>query len=302
MQDTDPANWQPVKTNAKYGAAGHFAIVDYETYQMYLGRNFEGVVNFAALQGASQSPSLVGLTVTSIRADSKSDRIEPDVRLFAKELLAKVFGIRFRNKLWFAVPYGVSATANTRVYVFDYFQRDKDRAEGAWWPMQYPFSLTYLTIYNGRLYGAVSNATGFVYQLDVDDLYSDDSTAIDSYFYSKEFQGHKNLTESTKDFRRLNITVGTLGNWNIGVSWIIDALSGSGDRTLVDVSPGGGTWGTMVWGETSWGGGSVRRPDKVELGTAQGVKIQFKFDNEDAAAQAFKILRATLFYNDRGRR
>ncbi len=302
MQDTDPDNWAPIRSNAKYGAASHFAIVDYEDYQMYIGRNFEGVVNFAALQGASSSPDVVDLNVTGMIADSKSDRIEPDVRLFKQSLLSKSTGIRFGNKLWFAVPYGTSATANTRIYVFDYFQRDKQRSSGAWWPMTYPFSPTYFTIYNGNLYVAVSNATGFVYRLDVPDLYSDDGTAINSYFWTRELEGHDNLKESHKDFRRLNLTLGTLGDWSIGISHRVDSDVSEGDRQTVNVSPGGGLWGSMIWGVGTWGGGLSRKPFKIELGSANGVKIQFKFDNGNTAGRGFKVLRGSLFYNDRGRR
>ena len=302
MADTDPANWQPIKSNAKYGAAGHFSICDYETYQMYLGRNLEGVVNFAALQGAASSPDLVDLNVTGILADSKSDRIEPDVRLFQRHLLAKVFGIRFGNRLFYSVPYGQDASANSRVYVFDYFQRDKSRANGAWWPLEYPFGIAYMTIYNGNLYAAVSNATGFVYRIEVPDLYSDDGSAIDSYMWTKEFEGHQNLEENHKDFRFLKLTLGTLGNWNIGISHRMDSDISEGDRQEVNISPGGGIWGTLVWGVGTWGGGLLRKPFKIDLGTASGTKIQFKFDNGNVAGQAFKVLRGTLLYNNRGLR
>jgi hypothetical protein len=302
MQDADPDNWSVIKTNAKYGSSGHFSIVDYEQYQMYLGSNFEGGVNFAALKGGALSPSLTDLNVATVVADSKSDKIEPDVRLFNQSLLNKVFGIRFKNKLFFAVPYGTSATSNTRVYVFDYFQRDKDRSQGAWWPMTYPWSVAYMTIYNGNLYASISDATGFVYRIEVPDTYSDDGTAIDSYMWTKEFEGHPEVIENHKDFRRLNLTMGTLGAWNVGVSYRLDADPGDGNLKLVDINPGGGLWGSMIWGSGTWGGGSVRKQFKIDLGTASGLKIQFKFDNRGTVGRAFKVLRGMLFYSRRGRR
>lgn len=302
MADTDPSNWAVVKTDAKYGAAGHFSIVDYEKYQMYLGYNFEGVVNFAALQGGAVSPDIADLTVANIIADSKSDKVEPDIRLFRSTQLPKVFGIRYDNKLFFAVPYGASATSNTRVYVFDYFQRDKDRASGAWWPMTYPWSITYMTIFNGFLYAAINEATGFVYRLEVPDVYGDDGTAITSYAWTKEFEGQDDVKENHKDFRRLNLTMGTLGSWNVGVSYRLDADPGDGNLKLVDISPGGGIWGSLIWGVGNWGGGSTRKQFKIELGTAAGVKIQFKFDNQSTLGRAFKVLRGALFFSRRGRR
>jgi hypothetical protein len=302
MQDTDPTNWKPVRSNAKYGASSHFSICDYETYQMYMGRNIEGAVNFAALEGGVQSADIAQLTVNGIVADSKSDKIEPDVRLFARNEISRIFGIRFDNKLWYAVPYGISATSNTRVYVFDYFQRDKSRASGAWWPMEYPFDPTYFTIYNGSLYCAVSDATGYVYRFDVSNLFSDDGSAIDSYFYTKEFEGKKGHEEHHKDFRRLNMTMGTPGNWDMGVTWFIDSDTGSGTPTLLNVSPGGSLWGSMVWGSSTWGGGTTRKRFPIELGTASGTRIQFKFDNENTSGRAFEILRGAFYYNDRGRR
>jgi hypothetical protein len=302
MQDTDDANWVPLRTQGKYGAAGHYSIVDYDKYQMYLGRNFEGVVNFAAMTGSAAVPDLVSLSISGIQAESKSDRIEPDIRLFNTSQLPKVFGIRFNNKLWYAVPYGAIATSNTRVYVFDYVQRDKERANGAWWPMQYPFSPTFFTIFNGNLYCGINEPTGFVYRLEVPGSYADDGQAFNSYYWTKELEGFKNQKEHHKDFRRLNLTMGTLGNWDVGITQRIDSDIGVGDRQPVNISPGGGIWGTLIWGTGTWGGGSIRKPFKIETGTANGVKIQFRFDNGEVAGQAFKVLRGTLFYNDRGRR
>lgn len=303
MEDTDPTNWAEIKTNANYGSSSHFSICDYGDYQMSLGKSLEGAVNFAALRGASAAPSVTQLNVTNIVSNSKSDKIEPDIRTFAPGQLSKVFGIRFDNRLWYAVPYGINATANTRVYVFDYFQRDKERNDGAWWPMTFPYNFTYFTIHNGDLYGAVSNATGFVYKLNVADLYSDDGSAINSYFYTREYEGYKGQNEHHKDFRRLNLTLGTLGDWNVGISYILDAdATGSGDLQQVNTSPGGSLWGSMTWGSNSWGGGSTRKLYKLELATANGLKVQFKFDNRNTAGRAFEVLRGTFFYNDRGRR
>lgn len=303
MASTDPSDWAVIKTNAKYGAAGHYSIVDYDQYQMYLGANMEGVVAFAALQGGAQSPSLTDLNVATIVSDSKSDKIEPDVREFRRSLLSKVFGIRFDNKIWFAVPYGsTTATANTRVYVFDYFQRDKDRAQGAWWPLEYPWDVSYMTIFNGNLYAAINDATGFVYRLDVPDVYSDDGVAIASHFYTKELECQEEVRENHKDFRRLNLTMGTLGDWAVGISYRLDADPGDGTLKSVNVSPGGSLWGSMVWGVSTWGGGSTRKQFKIDLGTASGLKIQFKFDNRSTIGRAFKVLRGALFFSRRGRR
>lgn len=302
QQSTDPATWAVIKSSSKYGAAGHYTIADYETYQMYLGRNFEGAVNFSALRGGAALPSVTQLVVSNVYADSKSDRIEPDVRQFEPSLLAKVFGIRYKNKLWYSVPFGAGSTANNRVYVFDYFQRDKDRTNGAWWPMTYPWGFSYFTVYNGNLYGATTGTTGFVYRLDVPAVYSDDGTAINSYFWTKEYEGYKEQIEHHKDFRRLFLTVGTLGAWNIGISYRVDADNSDGTLQLLDINPGGGIWGTLVWGSGVWGGGSLRRPEKIQLGTAAGLKIQFKFDNQNTAGRGFKVLRGSYFYNDRGLR
>jgi hypothetical protein len=168
--------------------------------------------------------------------------------------------------------------------------------------MKYPFDISFFTIYDGKLYAATSTDTGFVYRLDVPDTYSDDGVAYDSYMWSREFEGFKNQKENHKDFRSLKLTLGTLGDWNVGISYRLDSDISEGTRQTKNVSPGGGVWGTLVWGSGTWGGGILRKPFKIELGTASGVKIQFKFDNGETIGQAFKVLRGTLFYNDRGRR
>ena len=306
MPDTTPANWQRLKTNAKYGGTSHRAIVDYSNLQMYFGQQGGTPTGFYALSGTDTSPDATNLVITSMFGDAKSDRIEPDVFSFQSAYVANIAGIQFKNKLYFAVTYGSGNLTNNRIYQFDFQRRDKGRTVGSWVPWT-GLNAAVFTIYGGKLYFGSSSANGFVYQL-IDGTYNDDGggtdgTAINSYFWTKEFEGPTpSLSEMEKDYRYANFIMQTLGNWIIGVTQRVDSDVGDGDLTEVSINPGGSQWGTMVWGTDEWGGGVTRANFKIELGTKVGKKIQFKFDNRNTADRAFKVLRGDIYFNRRGLR
>lgn len=308
MPTTDPTTWVRKKSDAKYGSASHRSIVDYESLQMYLGKDETKAVGFYALSGLNNDPDFVDVAggITLVRhalmiADSKSERIEPDVFAFPDAHLGKCAAINFKGKLWFAVTHGTSATANNRIYQFDYKRRGKNRASGSWVPFT-GIAAADFTVYNGKLYYIDSAATGKVYQLENGTYTDGTSTAIDSYYWTKEFESDVSDRGISKDFRTGFFTVETLGNWNMNIRYRSDADKGAGNAKVFNLSPGGSLWGTMVWGADEWGGGVSRKKLKVDLGGTIGERLQFRFDNQNTAAQAFKVVRGEFFYNRRGYR
>jgi hypothetical protein len=259
------------------------------------------LAGFLSLAGVDTKPDDVNLTVTGIRSDTLSDRIEPEVYAFNTTHIGKSCAIEFKNKLWFSVPTGVS-TVNNKVYQFDYQRRDKDRTSGSFVPFSYPYGFSAFTIYNGRLYGQSSSATGYVYHLDAG-VYSDDGTAIDSYYWTKEYQGFDDDIENQKDFRFANFIVETLGDYYMNITYLIDSDAGVGTTIQVDLNPGQSLYGTGIYGVDVYGGGVNRKNVRICLSPTAGKKIQFKFDNQNTAGQAFHVLpRGTFSYNARGLR
>lgn len=296
MPDADDANWLLVKSNSKYGQASHYATAEYAELLMFIGKRYDNISGFHALSGADVQSDATFLTTTSIFADNKSDRIEPDVFGFVTAAIGKSVAIEFKNKLWFAVPYS-SGAVNNRVYQFDYQRRDKARESGSWVPFSYaPFSIADFTLYNGGLYAQDHAATGFVYRLDVSSSYTDVSSAINSYFITKEFNGGEEIRDYRKDFRWLNFSVETLGAYFMNVGYRIDGSADGFTANQIDLNPGGSLWGTMIFGASTWGGGSVRKDVRLNLATSSGKKVQFKFDNKNTAGQGFHVLPNVNFY------
>lgn len=296
MPSTDPLDWVRIKTNSKVGGGSHRGVANYDNLQLFLGTHFNKSIGFYAFDGASTNPDGNLTTVTAIRSDSKSDKIEADVFALQSTYLTNTAAIEWKNKIWVAVTY--SGIANNRIYQFDYARRGESRASGSWVPFT-GLSISCFTLYNNKLYGGSSLANGFVYELDTA-TYSDDGAAINSYYWSKEFETKEK--DWQKDFRFANLLLELLGNWNIRFRYRVNSDGSSGNQVDINTNPGGSLWGTMVWGEDNWGGTMIRQNLRVNLANSTGKRIQFYIDNGNTAGRAFKLVRANFYYNRRGLR
>lgn len=301
MQDNTPANWVKIKTDSKVGGASHYAIADFDNFQMYIGKQYDTLTGFHALSGAANVPDATLLTTARIISDSKSDRIEPDVFAIEDSNVHLASAIAYKNTVYFAVPYGSGQGSNNRIYHFDYRRRDKDKSGGSFVPFT-GINAADFTIFNGNLYCQSSEAIGQIYKMNNEGTFSDDGSAIDSYYWTKEFQGHQADADEEKDFRYGQFVVETLGDWEMDFVYRTDADKGDGNSIQVNLSPGGSLWGAMVWGDDLWGGGQTRENKKIVLGTARGKTVQFQFSNQNTASQGFKVLRGNFYYNKRGLR
>ncbi len=123
-----------------------------------------------------------------------------------------------------------------------------------------------------------------------------------SYLSTKEFSGFDDEVNYNKDFRYANILVEKLGDYNMNLTYKTDSDSGSGTSVQVNLNPGGSLWGTMTWGTDLWGGGVTQEDKRVYLGTLRGKRIQFKFSNQNAVNQRFKVHGLNFAYNIKGYR
>ena len=302
MPDTDPTNWVALRTNAKYGGSSHFAIADYNNLQLFIGKRYTKVSGFHALAGVNTLPDATQLTTTGVYSESQSDRIEDEVFAFVQSLLSTSCAIDYKNKIWFSVATGVGAL-NNKVYQFDYLRRNEDIKTGSWVPHTHPVGFGSFTVYSGILYGQAATANGFVYQMENEASFTDDGTAINSYWLSKEFTGHKVHLENQKDFRFSNFVVEALGAYFMNVRRIIDGDTSLGVTTPISLDPGGSIWGAMTWGSDVWGGAKLRKKVTLYFGTAAGKRLQLRFDNQNTNNQGFHVYgTASYSYNARGKR
>lgn len=301
MPSTDDADWQVIRILTPYGSRSPFATFLYENKAMVAAMQNDKFVGFAAVSGASIDPSATLLTTAQAGSDLKSDVIEPDMFQVQESYVANISSMVFKNKAYIAVTYGDNNTANNRVYIFDFSRSNLSKTQEAAWSPLTGISAAQFTVYNGRLYFIESSATGFVNQLETTS-YSDNSTAINSYFWTKEISGNDGHENLQKDWRRIKLLVEKSGQYYMNLSYRVDSDNGDGQTVQVSLASTADTWGSKNWGTLIWGAGNAQEEVSIPLGQVSGKRIQLKFSNQNTAGQKFKVLGANITYNIKGRR
>jgi hypothetical protein len=299
MPDTTASNWEPIRTKAPYGSKSQFCILDYENRQLFAAIENQKFVGFASLLGGTVEPDATLLTVQAAGSSLQTYRIQDEMDLIQTTYLGNISGIIYKNKAWIAVTYDSGNTTNNRVYTMDFGISNLSKNQRTAWVPNTGINAAQFTILDGKLYFASSTANGFIYQLE-SGSYNDDSSAIDSYYWTKEFSGFDNEVNFHKDFRYANILVEMVGAWSMNVTYRADSDKGDGTTDTISLDGGGSLWGVMEWGTDAWGGGSAQQDVRFLLGTLAGKRLQLKFDNQNTADQNFKVHGMNFTYNIRG--
>lgn len=300
MSDTDPNNWQDIKIKSQYGSKSPYSYFDFDNMQMFAATQNDKFVGFASLTGDAVGQNATFLTVSTAGSDKQSERIEPDIFQIQESFIGNISSIVFQNKAYITVTYGTSNIRNNRMYIFDFSYSSLSKQKYSWVPWT-NISASQFTVYNGKLYCGSSLADGKVHQLN-NGSYADNNSAINSYFYTKEFSGYENHTNNYKDFRYTDMLVEKLGDYFMNLTFRTDSDKGSGNTVQIALDPGGSLWGTMIWGTDVWGGGVAQQKVRISLGTSKGNRIQYKFDNQNTSGQGFKVHWQNFTYNLKGDR
>ena len=301
MPDTDPTNWVYKQAKTPLGSKSPFGVVNYLNKMLFPAIESGKFVGFAALAGGTVEPSASILSVSTAGSEFKSDRIEPDMFNVQEAYLGNISSTVFKNRIYITLTYGSGATTNNRIYVLDFSSSNLRKNQKESWVPWTGLNATQFTIYNGRLYFISSTSTGFVYQLE-GNTYSDDGSAIDSYFWTKEFPGYSNEINFNKDHRYAKFLVDQAGDYYMDFAYRVDSDRGTGTNRHVYLNPGSSLWGSMVFGRDKWGGGKDQDEKTEFLDGARGTRIQFKFSNQNVANQRFKVHRLNYAYNKKGYR
>lgn len=300
MPDTDDANWLDIRLKTNYGSKSPFGFFLFNNRLMMPVMEFDKFVGFAALAGTSIEPTTSLLTVQNTAADLYSDKIEPDMFSVAESYVRNISAITYKNKAFISVTYG-AATANNRIYYFDYSAENISKNQKFMWAPWTGMNASQMCVYGGNLYYATSAAAGFIYRMMVTDTFSDDGTAIDSYYWTKEFDGGNGYDSYWKTWRYLNVLHEASGEYYMTLSYRVNSSDDEGQSVPVDLSTDASVWGTMIWGTDNWSAGYETKELDLAIG-ASGRRIQVKFSNQNAVNQKFKILGMQLRYNIKGRR
>lgn len=302
MPDTTPTNWEIVKLRSPYGTRSPFSGFSYNNKQMYAAVENDNFVGFAAISGDAVDPDASLLTVSAAGSELKSNRIEPDMLLVPSNMVGRISSIVFQNKAYIALAYGAAQTTNNRIYVFDFSINNLSKKQEASWVPWTGLNPEQFTVYNGALYYQTSTATGFVYEMNRASTYSDDGSAINSYFWTKEFSGVPGHEQFMKDMRYVNLLYEKPGDYYMYLNYKVDSDDGDGNRLQIYLNPGSSLWGSMAWGVDDWGGGRDYDEDRQYLGQLIGKRIQFRFSNQNTVNQKFKVLGIQFGYLLKGRR
>lgn len=300
MPTTTPTDWRVIKILSQYGSKSPFGSFLYDNKLMVPAVQNSKFAGFAAVTGASVDPERTYVDSTVMGSDRKSDRIEPDMFSLAEAYVPGITAIVFKNKAYVALPYGTSVTANSRVYMYDFSHSQITKQGYAWAPLT-GITAVQFTVYAGKLYYIDSAATGKVYQMETTS-YNDSGSAINSYFWTKEYSGNPGHENLQKDFRKVRMLVDQAGPYYMNLTYRTDSDSGAGTTIQVSLNPGSAVWGTAVWASAVWGSGADQKEVTVGLGQVTGKRIQFRFSNQNAANQRFKVHGINFTYNIKGKR
>ena len=300
MASTTVSDWRKVQIRSSYGSISPFGAVRYQNKVLFPAMQNTKFVGMAAISGDSIEPSATLLTVSAAGSELQSDRVEPDMFLVQANYVKNISSFVYLNKAYIAVTYGANQTTNNRIYVFDFSISNLTRKNPAWVPYVTAAAAQF-AMYGGSLYYGSSLADGFVHRLETTS-YNDNSSAINSYLWTKEFSGRKGHENMEKDFRFIHMLVDKAGAYYMNLTYRVDSDTGEGTTVQVDLDPGSSLWGTLIWGAGVWGGGTDQEEIIIPLGAARGKRIQFKFSNQNTADQRFKVHGFKFTYNIRGQR
>lgn len=301
MQDTTPANWSVIKSKSPYTTRSPFGVINYNNKTLFPATQNDVFSGFAALAGDAVDINATYLATQTLGSNLKSDKIEPDMFDLPSTYVPNISSIVFENQVLISVTKGSAQTTNNKIYTMDFSQTSVSGSQSEAWSVWTGLNAAQFCIYGGNLYYGTSTATGFVYQQNPG-VYHDDGTAIDSYFWTKEFAGLSGHESYDKDFRTANILVDLAGAYYMQLGYRTDSDIGSGNTLDIYLDPNSSTWGSLIWGSGLWGGGQSQKDIRNFLGSAHGKRIQFYFSNKNTASQRFKVHWLNFKYNLKGAR
>lgn len=301
MPSNDPTEWEIIKSKSSYTSKSPFGNFEFMGRTGFPAVQNDKFVGIASLTGDTIEPSITALNTVTAGSDMQSSRIEADMFDIQETYIPNITSIVYKEKAYIAMTKGNGNTTNNRVYVMDFSIERLNKNQAIAWAPWTGLNVAQFTIYAGNLYFGSSTATGFVHKLN-SGVYADDSTAINSYYWTKEFSGYKGDETNTKDFRYTNLLVDLPGAYYMYLGYRTDSDSGSGNQQAVSLSDGASSWGSMVWGVDDWNAGFGQADRRVYLGGTRGKRIQFKFSNQNTVNQKFKVHWQNFTYNLKGAR
>ena len=236
MPSQTASEWKLVKSRSSYSSKSPYGIFSYNNKVGFPAVQNDKFVGIAGLYGDSYDVSGSNLDIGTAASELLSDRIEPDMFDVQSSYIGNVSSFVFKNKAYITVTKGTGNTTNNRIYVMDFSIENMSKQGRPAWARWSGLNAAQFTVYSGTLYFGSSTATGKVWK-ENPGVYADDGSAIDSYYWTKEFAGYDGEQSYQKDFRYLNVLVDLPGSYFMGVGYRTDSGSGSGIVQQLSVDP-----------------------------------------------------------------
>lgn len=290
VDPADPLTWVITKSPSNYGIVGMQAATLIPNGLLFVGKQNGKVTGLHVLSGFQ----VLETADSKLRTRSISEKIEDNILSFPSNLWSKISLGTFQNRIYMLCAIS-GDTKNDHIYWFDINRIGSEGQPGSY-SLWDGISGSVISQHEGDLYIGSSDSIGQIYKIE-DGTYNDRGSAINSYFWTKEFGGKEVIESWIKDFRKFNLWYAKTGSWNMGVRYRKDGDSSDGNEILVDLTPGGSLWDTAIWGLDEWGGAQTDNETQHSFGTLLGRRLQMRFDNQDTANQYFKVHRLELLMN-----
>jgi hypothetical protein len=300
MPDTDETNWVQVRVQSPFGSKSPYGSFRFRDKLMIPAVENGQFVGFAPMSGSGVAPNTTFLSVNSLQSLLISNPIQPNLFDIQEAYTGNISATVFQSLGYITVTSGNAQTTNNKVWVFD-FENDTEggRNQYAWSP-DTGVAAAQFTIYSNKLYFVTSTAPCYVNEYETT-TFNDNGTAIDSYFWTKEFSADNDSNIGIhKDFRYIKLLVELSGSYFMNLGVRVDSDSGSGNTKQIDLTSGGSLWGTFVWGTDLWDAGKAKEDKKIFLDGTRGERIQFKFSNRNIVNQKFEVEGLRFYFNFRG--
>lgn len=311
---SDDSTWGFVKSPANQGITGPRALLETDNGILFVGKRNGRITGFHLISGID----VLETSNRILRTKSISEKVEADVLLWPSSVYDDIAMVTYDNRVFIAAPASSTSTRLDGLLWFDINRLGTEGQPGSWAPWTGIVGCNDFIVFNGNLYGGSSDTDGHVIQFNNGTYTDADGSAIDSYFWTKEFGGEAAIESWIKDWRWVNIWYLRVGGYYMNMQWRIDG--GSGNITTVNLTPsqnvwantppGGETGTALIWSSGSsdddannlWAGPIADLETQHSVGPLTGRRIQIGFDNQNTAGQRFKIHSLKLLANLRRQR
>lgn len=297
---TDPSDettWSRALSPANIGIVGPKALAEVPNGIVFVGKTNGRLTGIYLLSGLDVAET----ADTKLRTRNIAERIEPTILNWPSSLWSKIAVTSFDGRLYFAIPDSSSSSKLDGILYFDILRLGDKGQPGSWAPWD-GITVQNLLVHEGSLYGGSSNGDGRIIQFNSGAYQDATGSAINSYWWSKEYGGEGQLQSWTKDARYVDLWYELTGAWPMYYRIRKDGEAGTGTAYSVDLTPGGAVWGTFVWGNANWGPAGTDRESRVPVGARTGKRFQHRFDNTNTAGRSFKVHRLQFTMNLRRER